>query len=229
MKLISLRLGTRGSPLALARAWEARGLLARAHGCGEERFEIVIVRTSGDLIQDRALDEAGGKGLFTKEIDEAMHRGEIDVAVHSSKDLPTALPDGIVLAGCLPREDVRDALICARADSLLGLPTGGSVGTTSLRRKAQVKRLTPDLQVGLLRGNVERGEIDATLLAYAGLKRLGLAHRAAALLDIETFLPAVGQGAIDFTALIGDSRASEALRPSLTSRRAPHSPWNARS
>ena len=222
MKLISLKIGTRGSPLALAQAHETRRLLAYAHGCGEERFDIVIIRTSGDLIQDRALAQAGGKGLFTKEIDEAMLRGEIDVAVHSSKDLPTSLPDGIEIAGYLPREDVRDALICTRADSIAGLPPGGAFGTASLRRQAQVKRIRPDLQVGLLRGNVEtrlskveRGEIDATLLAYAGLKRLGLAHRATALLDIETFLPAVGQGAIGFTARTADSRAKEALAPIL--------------
>jgi hydroxymethylbilane synthase len=222
MQLISLKIGTRGSPLALAQAHETRRLLARAHGCNQERFEIFIIRTSGDMIQDVALAQAGGKGLFTKEIDEAMLRGEIDVAVHSSKDLPTTLPEGIVVAGYLPREDARDALVSARADSLAGLPQGGAFGTASLRRQAQVKSLRPDLQVGLLRGNVEtrlakveRGEIDATLLAYAGLKRLGLAHRATALLDIETFLPAVGQGAIGLTARTADSRACEALFPIL--------------
>ena len=222
MKQISLKIGTRGSPLALAQAHETSRLLAHAHGGGQERFEIVIIRTSGDMIQDRALSQAGGKGLFTKEIDEAMLRGEIDVAVHSSKDLPTALPDGIDIAGYLPREDVRDALISASADSIAGLPHGGAFGTASLRRQAQVKRIRPDLQVGLLRGDVEtrlgkveRGEIDATLLAFAGLKRLGLAHRATALLDIETFLPAVGQGAIGFTARTGDGRARDALAPIL--------------
>jgi hydroxymethylbilane synthase len=222
MKLISLKIGTRGSPLALAQAYETRRLLARAHGSGEERFEIVVIRTSGDMIQDRALAQSGGKGLFTKEIDEAMLRGEIDIAVHSSKDLPTVLPDGISIAGYLPREDVRDALISAQSETIAGLPRGGAFGTASLRRQAQVKRIRPDLQVGLLRGNVEtrlskveRGEIDATLLAFAGLKRLGLAHRATALLDIEMFLPAVGQGAIGFTARTGDDGASAALTPIL--------------
>jgi hydroxymethylbilane synthase len=222
MMHLSFKIGTRGSPLALAQAHEARRLLARAHGILEERIEIAVIRTSGDMIQDRALAEAGGKGLFTKEIDEAMLRGEIDIAVHSSKDLPTVLPAGIVVAGYLPREDARDALISARADSLEGLPRGGAFGTASLRRQAQVRRIRPDLRVVLLRGNVEtrlgkveRGEIDATLLAYAGLKRLGLAHRATALLDIETFLPAVGQGAIGFTVRTGDARASEALSPIL--------------
>jgi hydroxymethylbilane synthase len=220
MKLLSLKIGTRGSPLALAQAHETRARLARAHETDERRFEIVIIRTSGDMIQDRALAEAGGKGLFTKEIDAAMLAGEIDVAVHSSKDLPTLLPDGIVVAGYLPREDPRDALISARADTIAGLPAGGTLGTASLRRQAQVKRLRPDLQVGLLRGNVEtrlgkaeRGEIDATLLAYAGLKRLGLAHRATAPLDIETFLPAVGQGAIGLTARGDDAAALDALAP----------------
>ncbi len=217
-----LRIGTRGSPLALAQAHELRRRLAEAHGCDAASFEIVIIKTSGDLIQDRALAEAGGKGLFTKEIDAAMLKGEIDIAVHSSKDLPTALPDGIAVAGYLPREDVRDALISARADTIASLPRGGTLGTASLRRQAQVKRLRPDLVVGLLRGNVEtrlakaeRGEIDATLLAYAGLKRLGLAHRATALLEIDDFLPAVGQGAIGVTARSAERAAREALEPIL--------------
>ena len=213
-----LRIGTRGSPLALAQARETRQRLQEAYGLGEEAFPLVVIKTSGDLIQDRSLSEAGGKGLFTKEIDAAMLRGDIDVAVHSSKDLPTALPDGIVIAGFLPREDVRDALISAKATTLAGLPQGGALGTASLRRQAQVKRLRPDLQVSLLRGNVEtrlgkaeRGEIDATLLAFAGLKRLGLAHRATALLDIADFLPAVGQGAIGLTARADDVAARDAL------------------
>ena len=211
-----IRIGTRGSPLALRQAHETRDRLAAAHAAPS--FEIVVIKTSGDMIQDRALAEAGGKGLFTKEIDAAMLRGEIDIAVHSSKDLPTALPDGICIAGYLPREDPRDALISARAATIAGLPAGGTLGTASLRRQAQVKRLRPDLQVGLLRGNVEtrlgkaeRGEIDATLLAYAGLKRLGLAHRATALLEIDEFLPAVGQGAIGITARPDDGATLAAL------------------
>ncbi len=217
-----LKIGTRGSPLALAQAHETRRLLARAADCDESRFEIVIIRTSGDMIQDRALAEAGGKGLFTKEIDTAMLNGDIDIAVHSSKDLPTVVPEGILVAGYLPREDVRDALISARANTLAGLPHAGTLGTASLRRQAQVKRLRPDLRVGLLRGNVEtrlnkaeRGEIDATLLAYAGLKRLGLAFRATALLDIDEFLPAVGQGAIGITARSNDERSLGFLEPIL--------------
>ncbi len=208
-----IRIGTRGSPLALAQAHETKRRMAEANGGFS--FEIVVIKTSGDLIQDRALSEAGGKGLFTKEIDAAMLRGEIDVAVHSSKDLPTALPEGIGVAGYLPREDARDALISAKSTTLAGLPQGGTLGTASLRRQAQAKRLRPDLNVGLLRGNVEtrlgkaeRGEIDATLLAYAGLKRLGFAHRATALLEIDDFLPAVGQGAIGITARPRDEGAA---------------------
>src|ERR1700733_1027341 len=180
--------------------------------------KIIAIKTSGDMIQDRALAEAGGKGLFTKEIDAAMLAREIDLAVHSAKDLPTILPEGIRIAGYLPREDARDALISSRADSIAGLPRGGALGTASLRRQAQVKRLRPDLKVELLRGNVEtrlrkaeRGEIDATLLAYAGLKRLGLAHRATALLEIDEFLPAVGQGAIGITARPDDGATLAAL------------------
>ncbi len=222
MSLPTLRIGTRGSPLALAQAHETRRRLAEAHGCGEDRFALVVIRTSGDMIQDRALSEAGGKGLFTKEIDAAMLAHEIDVAVHSSKDLPTVLPDGIAVAGFLPREDVRDALISSKASTIAGLPQGGTLGTASLRRQAQVKRLRPDIAVGLLRGNVEtrlgkaeRGEIDATLLAYAGLKRLGFAHRATALLEIDDFLPAVGQGAIGLTARGDDPSAQAALAPIL--------------
>jgi hydroxymethylbilane synthase len=218
MTEISLRIGTRGSPLALAQTHEARRLLAVANGCDESRFEIVVIRTSGDMIQDRPLSEAGGKGLFTKEIDAAMLNDEIDVAVHSSKDLPTFLPEGVTIAGYLPREDVRDAFISARAGSLAALPRGATLGTASLRRLAQVKRLRPDIKAALLRGNVETrlrkaeaGEVDATLLAYAGLKRLGLAQRATALLDIDDFLPAVGQGAIGLTARANDAATRLAL------------------
>jgi hydroxymethylbilane synthase len=215
-----IRIGTRGSPLALAQTQETRRRLAEAGFAGE--IEIVVIKTSGDMIQDRALAEAGGKGLFTKEIDAAMLRGEIDLAVHSSKDLPTRLPEGVVAAGYLPREDARDALISAKAATLAGLPQGGTLGTASLRRQAQVKRLRPDMHVGLLRGNVEtrlgkaeRGEIDATLLAFAGLKRLGLAPRATALLAIDEFLPAVGQGAIGLTARPDDAATLSALAPIL--------------
>ena len=215
-----LRIGTRGSPLALAQAREVRQLLAAANGCDEARIEILVIRTTGDAIQDRALSEAGGKGLFTKEIDAAMLAGEIDAAVHSAKDLPTALPAGIVIVGHLPREDPRDAFISAKAGNIADLPRGAILGTASLRRQAQVKRLRPDVAIGLLRGNVETrlrkaetGEIAATVLAYAGLKRLGLAHRATALLDVDAFLPAVGQGAIGLTARASDAATHRLLEP----------------
>jgi hydroxymethylbilane synthase len=217
-----MRIGTRGSPLALAQTREVRRLLAAAHGCAEAAFDIVVIRTSGDAIQDRALAESGGKGLFTKEIDIAMIKGEIDAAVHSSKDLPTVLPDGVAIVGYLPREDVRDALISGKADAIASLPIGATLGTASLRRQAQVKHLRPDVRIELLRGNVETrlrkaetGEVDATLLAYAGLKRLGLAHRVTALLGIDDFLPAVGQGAIAVTARTEDPAALRALAPIL--------------
>ncbi|HEY1942763.1 MAG TPA: hydroxymethylbilane synthase [Roseiarcus sp.] len=211
-------LGTRGSPLALAQAQETRRLLAVAHGWDEAAIALDVIKTTGDLIQDRPLAEAGGKGLFTKEIDAALLEGRIDAAVHSAKDLPTQLPEGITIAGFLEREDVRDAFISSVAESFAALPHGARLGAASLRRQAQARRLRPDLKVELLRGNVETrlrkaesGAIDATLLALAGLKRLGLAHRARAALDLDSFLPAVGQGAIALTARAGDARALAAL------------------
>jgi hydroxymethylbilane synthase len=199
----SLRIGTRGSPLALAQARQLRGRLMAAHGLAEGTIEIVVIRTSGDRIQDRPLAEVGGKGLFTREIEEALAARAIDVAVHSAKDMPTVLPDGLVLSAVLPREDARDAFIGRRAATLRDLPAGSRVGTASLRRQAMVRRLRPDIAVVPFRGNVETrlkklddGVVDATLLALAGLKRLGLAHVATAVLAVEDFLPAVGQGAI---------------------------------
>lgn len=198
-----LRIGTRGSPLALAQAHETKRRLREAHGLADDAIDIIVIRTSGDRIQDRALSEAGGKGLFTKEIEEALLAGTIDLAVHSSKDMPTVLPDGLILSAFLPREDVRDALVAAHADSLSALPWGARVGSASLRRQALVKKLRPDLTVELIRGNVETrirkvedGTYAATLLALAGLKRLGLTAHVRAILDVETFPPAVGQGAI---------------------------------
>ena len=217
-----LQLGTRGSPLALAQAHETQRLLGHAHGRPAEDVALNVIKTTGDQIQDRALALAGGKGLFTKELDAAMLAGAIDIAVHSAKDLPTRLPDGIVVAGYLPREDARDALISAKSATVAGLPQGASLGSASLRRQAMMLRLRPDLKPQLLRGNVETrlrkaesGEVDVTLLAIAGLKRLGLAHRATALLNIDDFLPAVGQGAIAITARAGDTRTLRALEPIL--------------
>jgi hydroxymethylbilane synthase len=215
-----LRIGTRGSPLALAQTHMVRGELMRAHGGGEENFAVEIIRTTGDQIQDRPLSESGGKGLFTKELDSALIAGTIDLAVHSSKDLPTHLPSEIMIAGYLPREDARDAWISRGGVTLDELPAGAVVGTASLRRAAQVKRRRPDLQTTLLRGNVEtrlrkveNGEIDATLLALAGLKRLGLADRATALLSLEEFPPACGQGAIGITRRAGDNATRDLLAP----------------
>jgi hydroxymethylbilane synthase len=220
-----LKIGTRGSPLALAQSNETRHRLAEAHHIDESRIEIVVIRTTGDMIQDRALSESGGKGLFTRELDAAQLAGDIDIAVHSSKDLPTALPDGLVVAGCLPREDPRDAFISTRAARLRELPHGATLGTASLRRGAMALRLRPDLKITLLRGNVETrlrkvesGEIDATLLALAGLKRLGFDHRATSILDTDEFLPAVGQGAIAITTRADDHATRVALGAILDAR-----------
>ncbi len=217
-----MRLGTRGSPLALAQAHETQRLVAAAQSVLPREIAIAVIRTSGDMIQDRALAAAGGKGLFTKELDDALLRGDIDLGVHSAKDLPTLLPDGIVLAGTLPREDVRDAFISFIASDIMTLPKGARVGTASLRRAAQVKRLRPDLETGLLRGNVgtrlkkvEEGVFDATLLALAGLNRLNLAHHATSLLPVAQFLPACGQGAVAITIRAGDARMMALLAPVL--------------
>ena len=217
---VVLRIGTRGSPLALAQARQVRERIAAAHGLDAERIALDAIRTTGDMIRDRPLAEAGGKGLFTKEIEEALLAGRIDLAVHSAKDLPTALPAGLAIAAVLPREDARDVFISRQAKSLRELPRGASVGTASLRRQALVKHRRPDLAVRTLRGNVETrlrkldaGEVDATLLALAGLKRLGLAAAATAVLPIDEFLPAVGQGIIAIEARGDDQRTLELIEP----------------
>ena len=222
MALPLLRIGTRGSPLALAQAYEFRLRLSKAHGVAPDAFPIQIIKTTGDMILDRPLSEVGGKGLFTKEIDAAMLAGEIEAAVHSSKDLPTFTPAGIVIAGFLPREDPRDAFISAKWRRLDDLPKGARLGTSSLRRQALVKRLRPDLRVEAIRGNVgtrlskiQSGEFDATILALAGLNRLGLADKATSLLDLESFPPAVGQGAIGLTMRARDGATAAALAPIL--------------
>src|SRR5271154_1482216 len=174
-----IRIGSRGSPLALIQAREVQSRLAAACGLAIERIEIKTIRTTGDMIQDRPLTEAGGKGVFTKEIEEALLAGAIDLAVHSSKDLPAALPKGLVLAAFLPREDARDAFVSPKAKTLRDLPQGAVVGTASPRRAALVKRLRPDLATVALRGNVETrlrkieaGEAEAYVMAAAGLKRV---------------------------------------------------------
>ena len=212
-----LRIGSRGSPLALIQAREVLRRLSAACGFPAEQIEIKVIRTTGDAIQDRPLTEAGGKGLFTKEIEEALLAGGIDLAVHSSKDMPTVLPPGLVLSAFLPREDARDAFIGRTARTLGDLPTGAVVGTASLRRQALVKRLRPDLAIVPLRGNVETrlrkleaGDAHATILAVAGLKRLGLLSASTAILEIDEFLPAVGQGAIGIETRAADE-ATRAL------------------
>lgn len=212
-----LHIGSRGSPLALAQAREVQRRLAAATGVDATQIDIKVIRTSGDLVRDRPLAEAGGKGLFVKEIEEALIAGTIDLAVHSSKDVPTVLPAGLALAGFLPREDPRDAFISRNAKTLRELRPGAVVGTSSPRRQALVRRLRPDITVVTLRGNVETrlakleaGEVDATLLAVAGLKRLGLIAAATAILEPEEFLPAVGQGAVGIETR-SDDAATRAL------------------
>jgi hydroxymethylbilane synthase len=215
---VSLRIGTRGSPLALVQARTARARLALAADMDEDEIELVAIRTTGDTIQDRSLAEEGGKGLFTKEIEEALLEGRIDIAVHSAKDMPTLLPEGVILAACLEREDPRDVFVSLRARALSELPKGASLGTASLRRQAIARRTRPDLCVVPLRGNVETrlrkleaGEVDATLLALAGLKRLGLTKHATSVMSVDEFLPAVGQGAIGIEARENDARMREIL------------------
>ena len=217
MSCEKVRIGTRGSALALAQAHETRERLVRATGRSPDDFEIVVIKTSGDMILDRPLSEVGGKGLFTKEIETALLDRSIDLAVHSSKDMPTVLPEGLVISAFLPREDVRDAFLSKSAASLADLPAGARVGSSSLRRRAMVKRLRPDLEVVEFRGNVqsrlrklEEGVADATLLAAAGLRRLGLEGEITGLIETADFLPAVGQGAICIETRIDDA-ATEAL------------------
>ncbi len=216
----ALVLGTRGSPLALAQAHELAARLGAALARPVTDFPLDIIKTTGDAIQDRALSEAGGKGLFTKEIDAAQLAGRVDIAVHSSKDLPTELPAGLVIAGYLPREDARDALIARGPLGGLGdLPQGARIGSASLRRQAIIKRARPDFEVSLLRGSVGTrldkvmaGQFDATLLALAGLRRLGLADRASVVLSTDEMLPAVGQGAIGLVVREGDGKAHAAVQ-----------------
>lgn len=210
-----LRLGTRGSPLALTQARMVKRALEAAHGCPDSMIEIVTVKTSGDRIQDRALAEVGGKALWTKELDQALGEARIDFAVHSMKDVETIRPGQIVIAAMLPRADVRDRLI--GAESIEAIPAGGRVGTSSPRRSAQLLRLRPDLQIVLFRGNVDTrlarldlGEADATLLAAAGLDRLGRSEIGAGI-SVEIMLPAPAQGAVGIEARRDDDRVRELL------------------
>jgi hydroxymethylbilane synthase len=212
---LAATIGTRGSRLALAQAHEVRRRLAAAHGVAEDSFAIRVIQTSGDAIQDRPLYEAGGKGLFTKEIELALLAGEIDLAVHSAKDVPTFLPDGLCLSSWLPREDPRDVFVSLKAKTLRELPAGASVGSSGPRRRALIAKLRPDLKLVSIRGNVETrlrklesGEADATILALAGLKRLGLQDKATAIFDPLEFLPAAGQGAITIETRRDDERVN---------------------
>ena len=211
-----LRIGTRGSALALAQAAELTARLAAAHAelAAPDAIETVVIRTSGDAVKDRTLAAIGGKGLFTKELEEALLAGRIDLAVHSLKDLPTFLPPGLALAGHLPREDPRDAFFSPHAGRLAELPPGAVIGTASPRRRAQLLFLRRDLRVVPLRGNVETrlkkldaGAVYATVLALAGVKRLGLAHRITVILAPEEMLPAVAQGTIGVEIRGDDARA----------------------
>jgi len=213
-----LRIGTRGSRLALAQAEETRQRLSAAHGFDPSEIEIVAITTTGDRIRDRPLNEIGGKGLFTKEIEEALLSGAVDMAVHSMKDMPAELPRHLVIAALLPREDARDALISPHCTAIRDLGPACTVGSASVRRAAQLKRLRPDIQVVNLRGNVEtrlakldRGEVAATFLACAGLNRLGLAHRITAPVPEDEMLPAVAQGAIGIEIRDKDDRMRELL------------------
>ncbi|MGE0501100.1 MAG: hydroxymethylbilane synthase [Rhizobiaceae bacterium] len=218
MQTTVLKIGTRGSPLALAQAHETRRRLMVAHGLTEEALPVEVITTSGDRIQDRPLSEAGGKGLFTKEIEEALIAGRIDIAVHSSKDMPTLLPAGLILSAFLPREDPRDAFVGRIANSIDALPRGATVGSSSLRRQALLRRARPDLFVVGFRGNVQtrlrkldEGQADGTILALAGLKRLGMEHVATQLLPLDVFPPAPGQGAIGIERREDDERVAELL------------------
>lgn len=220
MQATTLRIGTRGSPLALAQAHEVHDRIAKAHGLSHDAITITVIKTTGDQILDRPLADIGGKGLFTKEIEDALLANEIDVAVHSMKDMQTALPDGLTIGAVLPREDVRDAFISLTHKSLADLPAGTVVGTSSLRRQAQLLHKRPDLQVVGFRGNVQtrlrklqEGVAEATFLAVAGLKRLGLQDRITAPVPIDQMLPAVAQGAIGLEIRAGDEATADMIAP----------------
>lgn len=208
-----LRIGTRGSVLALAQAHETRARLMAAHDLPEDAFEIVVIKTTGDRITDRSLREIGGKGLFTREIEDALIGDEIDIAVHSMKDMPTIQPEGLVIDCFLPREDVRDAFVSPQYGSISDLPQGAVVGSSSLRRRAQLALVRPDLQLVEFRGNVqtrlkklEDGVAAATFLAMAGLSRLGLPEVAKSAISAEEMLPAVAQGCIGVERRLADER-----------------------
>ena len=213
-----LRIGTRGSLLALWQAHEVRRCLMLAFDLPEPAFEVVVIKVTGDMIQDRALKDIGGKGLFTREIEEALLDGSIDIAVHSMKDMPTLQPDGLLLDCYLPREDVRDSFVSHSINCLADLPHGAVVGSSSLRRRAQLALRRPDLKLVEFRGNVqtrmkklEDGVAVATFLAMAGLNRLGMAHVVKSAIEPEEMLPAVAQGAIGIERRADDPRVQAML------------------
>ncbi len=213
-----MRIGTRGSPLALAQAHETRARLMNAYTLPDEAFEIAIISVTGDRIQHKALKEIGGKGLFTKEIEEDLLAGSIDIAVHSSKDMPTEQPEGLILDTFLPREDVRDAFISPDHKSIHDLPRGAVVGTSSLRRRAQLLHKRPDLNVVEFRGNVQTrlrkltdGIASCTFLACAGLARLNMKDVPATPIAPDDMLPAVAQGAIGIERRADDANTAELL------------------
>ena len=215
-----LRIGSRGSALALVQARLVRRRLAQAHQVPEETIEIRTITTSGDRLTEAPLSEVGGKGLFSKEIEGALEAGEIDLGVHSSKDMATRLPDGLVLAAFLEREDIRDAFVSLTARSIEDLPHGAKLGSSSLRRSSQMLRARPDLQIVPFRGNVDtrlrklaEGIADATLLAVAGLNRLGRQGEITSYLDPERFPPAPAQGAIGIEIRNADERTAELIKP----------------
>ena len=214
----AFKIGTRGSPLALAQANETRERLANAFDLPFEAFTIVVIKVTGDRIIDRPLKEIGGKGLFTREIEEALLAGEIDVAVHSMKDMPTLQPEGLLLDTYLPREDVRDALVSRDVTRIADLDHGAKVGTSSLRRRAQLKARRPDLNIVEFRGNVQTrlkklddGVANATFLAMAGLNRLRMKDVPHCAIDADEMLPAIAQGAIGVERRSDDNRAAEML------------------
>ena len=215
-----LRIGTRGSPLALAQAHETRDRLMAAHGLPDAAFRIDVISVTGDRVQDRPLGAIGGKGLFTREIEEALLDGGIDLAVHSMKDMPTVLPDGLGILCLLPREDVRDAFVSLAHADIAGLPGGTVVGTSSLRRRAQLLHRRPDLRIVEFRGNVQTrmkklsdGVAEATFLACAGLRRLGLAETIRCPIGPDEMLPAPAQGAIGIETRLDDSATAALLAP----------------
>jgi len=220
MQIPAVKIGTRSSKLALVQAREVQKRLMQAHNMPQSAFDIIPMSTAGDRMLDRSLAEIGGKGLFTEEIETALASGHIDIAVHSTKDMPTVLPQGLHLSTFLKREDPRDAFIGRSVKRLADLPQGARVGSSSLRRQALIRNLRPDLEIVLFRGNVQSrleklrdGVVEGTFLALAGLKRLGLQDVATQIMNSEEFLPAPGQGAIAIESRIGDKRMDDLLRP----------------